>query len=217
MANINAPFGLRPVKHLDGASWNQQVTMYYIPSTDTNAYYIGDVVQAAANGDPIYGASAVTLAGTRGTPFTSGNVRGVVVGIGTQVQTPAGSLPGMFDPNNLNVVYIPATKTQNYYVWVCDDPSVIYEIQADSGVLSTTSFNKNAAFTPTANTSTLTTSGGVLQSATVLQTSSAAVTSTLPLRLMGGKFQPDVDLTSGYAVYYVKLNTPDLAAGTAGV
>ena len=40
MANVNAPFGLRPVKHTGGASWNQKTNVYYIPSGDTNAYII---------------------------------------------------------------------------------------------------------------------------------------------------------------------------------
>lgn len=217
MANINAPFGLRPSKAFSGSEMNQGVTMYYIPSSDTNAYYIGDIVQAAAGGDTLTGASAVTLAGTRGSAFTSGNVRGVIAGLGAQVVSSGGSQPGQFDPNNLNISFIPATKTQNYYVWVYNDfGNIVYEAQADSGTIATSSFNKNFAFMPTASGSSLTTTGGVLLSNTVIQTSSAATTSTLPIRLIGGKFEPDNDLTSGYAVWYVRLNNLDTISGTAG-
>jgi len=219
MANVNAPFGLRPAKHIGGASWNQQTTMYYIPSTDGNAFYVGDLVVSAAGGDATTGASAVTLAlnTNRSTNFTSGNLRGVIVGIGSAVTTSGGSFPGAFDPNNLNVSYIPATKSVGYYVWVVDDPTVIFEAQCDSGTLATTSYNKNIAFLPTANTSSLTTTGGVLQSAGVLVTSTANTTSALPLKLIGAPNRPDNDLTLGYATYYVQINQSEFGNNTAGV
>ena len=51
MANVNAPSGFSPIQYGGSASSNQQVRTYYIPSTDTSAYYIGDVVKTAAGGD----------------------------------------------------------------------------------------------------------------------------------------------------------------------
>ena len=42
MANVNAPFGLRPVQYLNGAAWNGQARMYYIYLSDTSAYAPGD-------------------------------------------------------------------------------------------------------------------------------------------------------------------------------
>ena len=83
MANTSAPFGLRPVRSLNGAPWNGAATLYYIPSTDTNAYNVGDVVASLAGGDVVSGASSVVLVGTRGAANTSGNSRGVIVGFGT--------------------------------------------------------------------------------------------------------------------------------------
>jgi hypothetical protein len=216
MANLNAPFGLRPVKHIGGSPWNQQTTVYFISSSDTNAYYIGDLVTSTNTGDLTTGISGVTLSAARGA-VTSGNIRGVIVGLGTAPATPMGSVPQQFDPNNLNVVYIPATKTQNYYVWVVDDPTVIYEAQADSGTLASTNLNKNIGYTNTASTSSLTTTGGVLLSATVLTTASANTTQSLPLKVIGAPWTPDNDLTSGYARFFVKINQGELANNTAGV
>jgi hypothetical protein len=86
MANVNAPFGLRPVKHTGGASWNQQTNVYYIAQADTNAYGIGDTVISAATGDLTTGISGVTLSAARGA-VTTGNIRGVIVGIGTAPST----------------------------------------------------------------------------------------------------------------------------------
>lgn len=216
MANVNAPFGLKPVKHFGGAAWNQQTTLYYIASSDTFQYGIGDVVISAATGDLTTGASGVTLAAARGA-VTTGNIRGVIVGMGTAVATPGGNLIGAFDPNNLNVVNIPATKTQAYYVWVVDDPTVVFECQADSGTLASTSLNKNIGYTNTASTSSLTTAGGVLQSATVLTTASAATTQALPLKVVGAPNAVDNDLTTGYARFYVMINQHELMGNTAGV
>ena len=212
MANLNAPFGLKPVKHLDGSSWNQQVTLYFIPLADTNTYYLGDVVVSAANGDLTTGASAVTLFGTRNAASTAGSPRGVVVGLGASVATPGGSSPQPFDPNNLNIVSIPATKLVNYYVWVCDDPTVIFEAQTDS--IANTAFNKNAplfvGLAPTAP---------VNQSLTFVQGSAAAVTQTLPLRIIGAPFRIDDDLSApgNFAKVLVKFNQHELLGNTAGV
>ena len=212
MANLNAPVGLKPVKHLDGSSWNQQVTLYYVPSSDTNAYFIGDVVVSVANGDVLTGASAVTLFGSRNAASSTGAPRGVVVGLGAQVNTPGGSSPQPFDPNNLNIVSIPATKTQNYYVWVCDDPTVIFEAQVDT--IANTALNKNAplfvGLAPTAPQN---------QSQTFVQGSAAATTQALPIKIIGAPFRIDNDLTSPgtFAKVLVKFNQHELLGNTAGV
>ena len=44
MANAAAPFGLRPSHTVSGSAYNGQTRLYYIPSTDTIAYSVGDVV-----------------------------------------------------------------------------------------------------------------------------------------------------------------------------
>lgn len=212
MANTSSPFGLKPVKHLDGSAWNSAVTAYYIPSTDTAAYYIGDAVRSVADGDLITGASGVTLYGTRNAASTTGAMRGVVVGIGTAVATPAGTSIQWFDPDNLSLTFIPATKTKNYYVAVVDDPTVIFEVQADT--IANTAFNKNAPFfVATAPTAP------VNKSASYVQGSAAAVTQALPLRIVGAPQRPDDDLSSPgtAAKVYVKINQHELLGNTVGV
>jgi hypothetical protein len=212
MANASQPFGLKPVKHLDGSSWNGQVNMYYILSSDINAYYVGDTVISTANGDTIFGVPAVTLFGTRNAASTTGAPRGVIVGLGASVTSPGGNTPQAFDPNNLSVTNIPATKTYAYYVWVVDSPDVIFEAQTDT--LANTGFNKNAplfvANAPTAP---------VNQSASYVQGSAAATTQALPLKLLGGVFRPDNDLSSPGTVakVLVKFNQHELLGNTAGV
>lgn len=217
MANTNAPFGLRPSHYQNGSPWNGQATRYYIPSTDTHAYYIGDVVESAAGGSLLNGSSAVTLkthAGARAAAWTTGDTaaRGVVVGFGSALSTPQGSLAIASDPRNLDITYIPATKTYDYFVWVVDDPNVIFEAQTDT--IADTAFNKNCplyvAAAPTAP---------VAQSASYAQGSAANAGAGYPLKIMGAPNRIDNALASPgtYAKVFVKINLHELAGATAGV
>lgn len=214
MANTNAPFGLKPVKHLDGSPWNEAANLYLIDSGDTAAYYIGDTVISATGvaGDTFSGAPAVTLFGTRNAASTSGSPRGVIVGVGAAVTTPGGSSPQAFDPNNLNIVYIPATKAYDYYVWVVDDPTVIFEAQTNSLASATYGYNAPlfVANAPTAPQN---------QSASYVQGSAANTTQALPLKIMGGVNRPDNDLsgTAAFAKLLVKFNQHELFGNTLGV
>lgn len=214
MANLNAPFGLKPVKHLDGSPWNQQVTLYFVDSADPNAFYIGDAVESASGvaGDTLTGAPAVTLYGTRNAASTSGSIRGVVVAIGTSVSTPGGNFPQPFNPDNLNVVYAPATKSTDYYVWVVDDPSVVFEAQTDTLASATYGYNAPlfVANAPTAPAN---------QSQSYVQGSAAATTQAFPLKVLGGVWRSDNDLsgTAQYAKLLVKINQHELANNTSGV
>lgn len=215
MANVNAPFGLRPVKHLNGSPWNGQVNLYYIAAADTAAYYIGDAVKSASGvaGDTGTGAGAVTLYGSRNAASTSGAMRGVVVGIGTSFDSPGGASPQAFNPNDLSQVSIPATKNGlNYYVWVCDAPDTVFEVQTDT--LASAPYNQNAPlFVATAP------SAPAAYSASYVQGSAVNTTQAFPLKILGGKYSIDNDLsgTAQYAKLYVKINQHELANNTAGV
>lgn len=213
MANLNAPFGLKPVRSLMADKWNGACTMYYIPSTDTHAYFVGDVVVSAAAGDTVSGASAVELFGTRNAASTSGTPRGVIVGIGTNAGNSGASAPLGADPNALSTISIPATKTQNYFVWVCDDPTTVFEAQTDT--IASTAFNKNCPlFVATAP------SAPIFNSASYAQGSAADTTQALPLKILGGVNRQDNDLSSPGTVakIYVMFNQHELGGpNTAGV
>jgi len=201
MANINNPRGLIPVRNLSGDSWNESGNMYYIPSSDGNAYYPGDMVVSAAVSDA-NGVMGVTKAtGTAG-------MRGVVVGC--FLATPYNpSLNGTVLDNSLQ--YIPATKSRAYYVLVADDPDIIFEVVDDGlNVLTATAVNKNASMTVAAP------SGVQQMSATVLNTASVATTSTLNFRIMG-LVQRDDNTFGQYAHWLVHANQHELIGNTAGV
>lgn len=213
MANTSTPFGLRPVRSLNGAPWNGAATMYYIPSTDTNAYFVGDTVASLAGGDVVSGASSVVLVGTRNAATTSGASRGVIVGIGVNAGNAGSAAPLGADPDALGTISIPATKTKAYFVWVCDDPTTVFEAQVDS--IAATAFNKNCPLF-VANAP----SAPAFNSASYAQGSAANTTQALPLKIIGAPNRPDNDLTSPgtYAKVYVIFNQHELGGpNTAGV
>ena len=200
MANADRPSGLVPTQYLNGAPWTGGGRVYCIPSTDTNAYAIGDPVASAGSADAA-GIPTVTLA----TAGTGNPVRGAIVSAG-------GSVFGgvLADPTNLNTTVIPATKTHAYYVLVVDDPNVIFEIQEVTG---------GTAFTATevglnANLVAGTNNGFV--SGWEVNNSGDAVTATLQLRLL--QLAPRRDNAFGeHAKWWVLINNHELRIGQVGL
>lgn len=191
MANLNKPSGLSPVSYINGSSWNGQSRMYYIPSSDTNAYYLGDLVKTeyGASDGPVM--NQVSRGIARLTKSAAGNVsRGVVIGLGMDVV-------------NLNNTHLPATKDKGFLIEVVDDPMVIFEIQGDNAAaLATTVVGKFANFTVAAPV-------GPGASATVLATATIDTDAALPLRIVGlanGDFGP-------YARFLVVINLHEFASG----
>jgi hypothetical protein len=198
MANVNAPMGFSPVIYGGGAASNQQVRTYYIPSTDSSAYYIGDVVKTIAGSDA-NGIPAVAKCASGNTP------RGVVVGV---VNPNPGNPSIQGVTLDLTITGIPATKSAAYYVLVNDDPRQVFEIQGDGTTFVTTDANKNASYTVAAP------SLSSQLSATVL--TAPATTSSLPLKILG--FQQTVNNELGpYSSFIIQFNQHELAYGTAGV
>lgn len=201
MANINAANGLAPVRYLNGAAWNQQANLYVIPSTDTNQYGVGDIVLALAGADA-NGIPQVVKAAASSIP------RGVIVGI-DPVLTAGVSLQGT--ALSLETIAIPGTKTKAYYVYVVDDPMVIFEVQGSGTVTAVASIGKNAA-PVIANPAT-----GSPFSGSQLDTATVATTSTLMLKILGLAQRPGLDFTAN-AKFLVSFNVHDLkSVGTAGV
>ncbi len=123
MALLAAPSGLSPVGTLSGAPFNEQGRLYYIPNDTSNTYAIGDIV-VIGTGSDANGVTAVTkyVQGTTTLPPL-----GVIVGI--RVADPGVSLQG----TNLNLGQVFIGKGAGaHYVYVVDDPNVIFEAQFDS-------------------------------------------------------------------------------------
>ncbi len=199
MPNPNAPFGLSPVEYLSGAKWNGQVRRYYIPSSDSNAYAIGDPVTLAGSADA-RGIASVVLA----TPG-SGMI-GPIVGMGGL--TYGG--PSV-DPTNLNTTVIPATKTKAYYVLVADDPNIIFEVQeiGTGTALDAAAVSLNANLVAAANSGYL--------SSWVLDNTTETTTVTLDVKLLGLSQRNPNNAFGAYAVWNVLINNHKYRGGSTGV
>jgi hypothetical protein len=199
MPNSNAPMGLIPRRYRNGSPFMGPARRYYVNASDATALFIGDPVVLSGTGD-----GRGTPGCTRATAAT-GPITGVVVGIANEPSLPASNAM-------LELGYRPASQAG--YVLVVDDPTVLYEIQEDSvgGSLAATNIGQNAALIAgTGSTSTR-------QSGFMLDSSTAAVTATLPLRIVQLEQREDNEIGQ-YAKWLVALNTPTEtgASGSTGI
>ena len=193
MANVNKPNGFSPVESLLGVGgWNQQGRLYAIPTSDTsNSYAIGDCVMSAAGSDTN---GVRYVAKWTGAATTSVLPLGIVVGI--RVADPGVSLVGT--SLSLENAFIAAgTRTNVRYLYVVDDPFVLFEAQFDATGATQAQMSLNSSVTITANQTSL--SPSVPYSTMVL--TGPAVTATLPIRLLGAVQRIDNQVTSGASPY----------------
>ena len=200
MANVNAVAGLSPVQYKNGAPWTGGGRVYYIASSDTHAYAIGDPVTLSGNGDS-NGVPAVTLATAGATNVVLGSV------LGSGGVTMGGAYT---DPANINSTIIPATKTKGYYILVADDPNILFEVQEGGAgaALTSASIGLNVNLLAGANSGFL--SGWTFDNTT------AAVGATLQMQLLGLVLKPN-NAFGQYAKWLVRINNHQYAAGVAGV
>lgn len=215
VTNQNKPTGLTPVKYLNGADWDGRGNLYFVGNTDTLALSVGDLVSPVAGLDQWSGLPTVkrTVSGT------DTILAGVVLAIGASPNTTSSNRGGPYiNPNDLNLISAPATKTKNYFVLVADDPQIVFEIQetgagtAPATSLDYTNATKNAYFVYGAPATGVAFSGTTLDNG-VSSTHVPAVTAAAPyfLRMLGlaQKLDPQTTLfnTFGlYAKWWVKLN-----------
>lgn len=186
MANVDAPRGGRPVKHLDGSPYNGAFNRYYVPSTDATAIFIGDAVKTAGSADAD-GVATVAQAAA------GDSIRGWVVGV---------------EPETDDSLSYRAASTARY-VYVADAPDLIVEIQEDSdgGAVAVASVGLNADLVVGTGSTTTGTSAMELDSSTV-------TASSAQLRILGLSRRPD-NATGTNAKWLVMVNEHELK-GTAG-
>lgn len=110
MANVDAPFGLRPVKHVGGAPYNGAGNVYFV-----------NAAQVIAPGDPVL---ITGDADTNGIPRVARATAGSrITGVMLGKTNGAGTL--LQDSTQTT------TASVDQYLLVCDDPTVIYEAQSD--------------------------------------------------------------------------------------
>lgn len=198
MANTSRANGLRPVKYLSGAPYTGAFRTYFIPSGDGTAVFVGDLVKADTTGDPA--ASGGLAKGIQSViRAAAGNASiGVVVGFA-------------IDATNLNTPQYRVASTGRY-VYVADDPNILFEIQAGGVGVALADVGLNADVTATAG-STVTGASGL-----VLDVSAMDTTATRQLRIMEVTGRVDNEITTSDKVV-VKINNHQLGSstGVAGV
>lgn len=197
MANVTRIAGLSPVQYLNGAPWNGQARLYYIDSTDTNAFAVGDPVVLSGSADT-NGVPSITLASAG----SSNTVTGALVGMGDY----EGTIAKVSNPNS---IILPATKTISYYAMVADDPNIIFQIQEGGTATALT-----AAAVGT-NASLLTGTNNAYVSGWTFDNNTVATTVALQLKLLGLVRKSD-NAFGQYAKWLVKINNHTYAAATTG-
>lgn len=201
MANTSRINGFRPIKYLNGSPYNGAFNIYFIPSGNGTATFVGDLVKLDTTSDPV--ASGGKAKGIRSViqGAAAGAVVGAIVGF-------------VVDPTNLNTPQY-RTASTGRYVMVADDPNLLFECQedGDGGQVALASIGLNADFVVGTGS---TTTG---QSAMALDSSSVNTTATLPLKIMEFTQRVDNEGAAAYAKFVVKLNNHQLGAhtGSAGV
>lgn len=214
-APINKPFGFRPVRNADGSPWCGQTRTYVVLAADTSDYRIGDLVMLGGSGD-INGYASVIKYANGGSGATA--PVGAIVGV-LPIAPDNTSLQG--SALNLESKTLTGSITTDRYVLVVDDPTVIYEAQADSVGLRRDHVGSNVDVTVTNPSETEQLSASVLVGTG--GTGAPAATSTFPFKIIGFKKAQDNDLSSSgatdvpFVVALVRPNEHAFNIGTTGL
>jgi hypothetical protein len=192
MANVDTPFGLRPVRYLSGAPYNGAANVYTTASGDATAIFVGDPVILSGTAQTING---VTYADVD-QAATGDVITGVVVAV----------LPETRD----SLIYRAASTVRR--LLVADDPGLVFEIQEVSGgtALTTAAIGLNANFVVGSGSTTTGQSGVELNNAT------EATTATLDVQIVGLVNKED-NAAGEHAKWLVRLNRHQYSNQVAGI
>ena len=193
MANVDAPFGFRPVRTLGGQPYSGGRTEYAIASAYNTNIFTGDLVELHTDGTITVGAAAQT------------NIVGVFDGC-YYVNS---------DGEPKWSKYWPASTTAtDIAAFVIDDPDMLYEVQEDSSdVTVAAGVGSNADMVATHSGST-----SIGRSKQELDSSSVATTAA-QLRIISKSTDPDnSDATAANCNWIVRINEHLYSgSGSAGI
>lgn len=145
MANVDSPFGFKPVGTLDGSAWDATIEKLPVDSSNATAIFINDMIMREADGNVA--------------PATAGNTQLLGSMVGKDV-----------DPDALTTLHLAATTAGSIYV--VTGPNTIYEVQEDSDAsnLALTDVGANADLIAGSGSTDTALSGHELDSSSVVGT-----------------------------------------------
>jgi hypothetical protein len=201
MANVNSPFGLKPVRKLDASPYNGELKMYLIPSSDASNRFIGDPLDVAgsANSAVLNGFAIGTLPTAKiATAGSTNRILGVLMGVRRPVNI----------SDDLRLMYrVASTDT---IVMVALANNTIFEVQADEDI-EIADMGSNANLVAGSGGSTAT---GF--SSWQLDSSSVGTGATLQVHIDRLVLRED-NAVGNYAKVEVSINLPRISPDTAGV
>lgn len=203
MANADTPRGLLPVRHRNGSPYTGSGNPYYV--NYGTALFIGDPVVKVAGGS-----NTARVSSTVG-EFAIGTLPSIEKATATTANYITGVVQGFAPlPTALENVHNPASQAR--VVLVCDDPDVIFEIQANGAIpAASMGLNANLIFTHAGNTYTG-------YSGAELDTTSNAPDTTVDdqLQIKRAVNRSDNDTTLTHAKVEVTINFHSEASSNAG-
>lgn len=191
----NAPFGLQPRQHLNGSTWTGQINTYQIQDAYATSLFTGD---------PVTMSGGYLIVGVAGS---------AILGVFQGCSYVTAAAVVTFAP------YWPAsTSTQSTVgatAFVCDDQSVLYDVQNSSATpIAQADIGKNANFVAGSG-STVTGQSAYALDYTTLATGNA----TRNLKVLGLVPRPGNTFTTAYNNVYVLINNNVFGSstGTVGV
>lgn len=203
MANVDSPFGLRPIRHKSGAPYNGACERYVAASGYATNLFVGDpvVITGNSNSTAVRGYAPGTLSEVEKATAGDGNaISGVIVGFEP--------VDGFDSP-----IYGPASTQR--IVLVADDPDLVYLIQDDGGgTLTADTVGLNAVLIYTHSGSTVTGRSGVELDGGTSDAPDADASNQLTIQRIWNA--PDNELADN-AVWEVTINQHSKASGAIGV
>jgi hypothetical protein len=193
MANNNAPIGIRPYAYMSGAPYNGAVRTYYVPASNATALYVGDPLITLDNSSDANGVPAVGIATAGAGNYLIGSMQGVSNNAGQLTIT----------VQRQSTVYVPAGQAA--YIYVSDDPFLLYEVQEDSvgGAMVVGAASRNASLVAGAGNTTTGISGWQLQS-------SSLNTTAQQMRIIQALQQADNAPGNAYTKWLCRINQHQL-------
>lgn len=194
MANVNAPFGLRPVKTLSGAPWNGAV----------NFYFATGATGVIAPGDPVVNRGTCNTSEFMG--FAPGTLPEVGIASAGASNVISGVCTMVLPVTNASLPY--RETSTDRIIAVADDPQLIFQVQENAGGSAFAAIDAGRFAVLAAGTASTVTG----QSQWVIDTTTASNTTvTFQVMLMRYANVP-TNAIGQYAIWEVMLLNAQLAA-----